>query len=189
MKKIALFVLVACLAYACGQKPADPVAEAIVAEMMKDIDQPYEIDVTELQKLDSTSFATEFQRRISIYDIRLDQNTARMEKYIREGKTNNATRVFEALQRDTKIFNELNAMKEMMGADTLKTAYYDYSYTYSGKVGGQRIAPKKAFATVTPEGKVITFAAERKELHKATGLVIPGYKELLDSFKETEEEE
>ena len=80
-------------------------------------------------------------------------------------------------------------MKEMMGADTLKTAYYDYSYTYSGKVGGQRIAPKKAFATVTPEGKVITFAAERKELHKATGLVIPGYKELLDSFKETEEEE
>ena len=189
MKKIALFVLVACLACACGQKPADPIAEAIVAEMMKDIDQPYEIHVTELQKLDSTSFATEFQRRISIYDIRLDQNTARMEKYIREGKTNNATRVFEALQRDTKIFNELNAMKEMMGADTLKTAYYDYSYTYSGKVGGQRIAPKKAFATVTPEGKVITFAAERKELHKATGLVIPGYKELLDSFKETEEEE
>lgn len=188
MKKVYLFALTALALCACGQKPADPIADAIVAEMMKGIDQPYKITVDRLQKLDSTTFATEFQRRISIYDIRLDQNTARMEKYIREGKPKNATKVFQALQRDTKIFNELNAMKEMMGDDTLKTAYYDYSYTYSGKVGDQRIAPKQAFATVTPDGRVLTFASDRKDIHKASGLAIPGYKELLDSFKEEEED-
>lgn len=188
MKKITLFALAALAVCACGQKKAaDPVADAIVAEMMKDIDQPFEIQITDLQKIDSTSFATEFEHRIGIYNIRLDQNTARMEKYIREGKSTNATRMFQELQRDTKIFNELNAMKEMMGADTLKTAYYDYAFTYSGKVGKQRVAPKQAFATVTPEGKVLTYAADRKDLHKATSLAIPGYKELLDSFRETEE--
>ena len=188
MKKLYLFAWIALAVCACTPKAADPIADAIVAEMMKDIDQPYKITVDRLQKLDSTTFATEFQRRISIYDIRLDQNTARMEKYIREGKPKNATKVFQALQRDTKIFNELNAMKEMMGDDTLKTAYYDYSYTYSGKVGDQRIAPKQAFATVTPDGRVLTFASDRKDIHKASGLAIPGYKELLDSFKEEEED-
>lgn len=187
MKKVYLIALAALAVCACTPKQADPIADAIVAEMMKEIDQPYKITVDHLQKLDSTTFATEFQRRISIYEIRLDQNTARMEKFIRENKPKNATKVFQELQRDTKIYNELNALKEMMGADTLKTAYYDYSYIYSGKVGDQKIPPKTAFATVTPDGRVLTFAGERKDIHKATGLAIPGYKELLDSFKEAEE--
>ena len=189
MKKTVLFALLACVLTACAQKPVDPVVEAIVEAMMKDIDQPYDIQVTNLQRLDSTTFATEFQRRISIYDIRLDQNTARLERFIRDGMKKNATVTFEALQRDTKIYNELNALKEMMGDDTLKTAYYDYAYTYSGKVGNQRIPSKNAFATVTPDGRVLTFASDRKDIHKATGLVIPGYRELLDSFKENPEDE
>lgn len=189
MKKTILLALAVLAVCACGQKKTDPIADAIVAEMMKDIDQPYKIDIDHLEKLDSTSFATEFKRRISIYNIRLDQNTARMEKYIREGKSTNATRMFEALQRDTRIYNELNVIKENMADDTLKTAYYDYSFVYSGKVGKQRIPRKLAYATITPDGRVLTYAADRKDIHKAAGLAIPGYKELLDSFKENEPEE
>ena len=185
MKRIIVLACVVLALGACTQKKEmDPVSQAIVAEMMKDIDQPYDIQITDLKVLDSTTFAVEFERRIGIYDTRLNQNSARMEKYMREGKKKNATLMFEALQKDTKIFNELNVLKEMMGEDTLKTAYYDYSYTYSGKVGDTRIPAKQAFATVTPDGRVLTFAADRKDIHKATGLVIPGYKELLDSFKE-----
>ena len=192
MKRATLpisLLLLACLAAvgACSPKQADPVAEAIATAMTKDVDKPCEISVTDLQLLDSTTFATEFQRRISIYGIRLDQNTARFEKYLKQGMKNNATKMFEALQKDTKIFNELNVLKEMMGADTLKTAYYDYAFTYGGKIDGQRIPSKQAFATVTPDGRVLTYAADRKDIHKATGLVIPGYQELLDSFKEAEE--
>lgn len=188
MKKILLFAGLFLLAAACTPKQPDPVAEAIVEAMTRDIDQPCKITVSNLEKLDSTSFAVEFQRRISIYDIRIDQNTARLEKYIREGKKNNATKMFNDLQRDTKIFNELNGMKEMMADDTLKTAYYDYSFTYGGKVGNQKIPSKKAYATVTPDGRVITYGADLKDIHKASGLAIPGYKELLESFKESEEE-
>ena len=69
MKKITLLVLAVLAVCACSQKEPDPVADAIVAEMMKDIDQPYKIVVEELQLLDSTTFATEFQRRIGIYDL------------------------------------------------------------------------------------------------------------------------
>ncbi len=185
------FLILACALLAlasCTKKKADPVADAIVAEMMKDVDQPYSIQITELKLLDSTTFATEFQRRIGIYGIRLDQNSARLEKYMKEGKRKNAQLMFESLQKDTKIYNELIGMKEMMGDDTLRIAYYDYSFKYGGKVGDTKIAPKPAFATVTPDLRVLTCVSDPADLHKATGLVIPGYKELLDSFKETEEE-
>ena len=84
MKQFYLIALAALAVCACTPKQSDPIADAIVAEMMKEIDQPYQITVEHLQKLDSTTYATEFQRRIGIYEIRLDQNTARMEKYIRE---------------------------------------------------------------------------------------------------------
>jgi hypothetical protein len=184
MKKIAwIIVAVLCLG-ACAEKSPDPVAQAIVAEMTKGIDQPCDIKVENLRKVDSTDFATEFKRRIEIYGIRLDQNTVRFEKYIKEGKKNNASKVFKELTHDTKVFNELVAMKEMMGDDTLKTAYYDYSFTYGGKIGNQKVTPKSAFATVTPDGRVLTYSADIKDLHKATGIVIPGYQELLDSLKE-----
>ena len=189
MKKTFLPLCILLLLAACTPKQADPVAEAIAAAMTRDIDQPCDITVSNLEKLDSTSFAVEFKRRISIYDIRIDQNTARLEKYIREGKKNNATKMFEDLQRDTKIFNELNGMKEMMADDTLKTAYYDYSFVYGGKVGNQRIPSKKAYATVTPDGRVLTYGADLKDIHKASGLAIPGYKELLDSFKQGDEQQ
>ena len=186
MKRMLLCLLAVLALVSCGKKPADPVADAIAAEMMKEVDQPYTLQITDLKLLDSTDFATEFSRRIGIYNTRLDQNTARLEKYMKQGMKKNASLMFEALQKDTKIYNELIAMKEMMGDDTLKVAYYDYSYTYSGKVGDTRIPAKQAFATVTPDGRVLTFAADRSDIHKATGLVIPGYKELLDSFKEEE---
>jgi len=188
MKRIIMLLCVALSLAACTKKEVDPVSQVIIEAMTKDIDQPVDIRITDLQLLDSTTFAVEFNRRIGIYDTRLDQNTARMEKYMREGKKKNASLMFESLQKDTKIYNELNAMKEMMGDDTLNVAYYDYSYTYGGKVGDSRIPPKQAFATVTPDYRVLTYVSDKRDLHKATGLVIPGYQELLDSFKETEEE-
>lgn len=188
MKRLTLILCAALAVSACTQKEPDPVAEAIAVELTKDIDQPFDISVHNLQLLDSTTFATEFQRRISIYDIRLQQNTERLEKYIRQGMKKNATLMYDELKKDTRIYNELIGLKEMMGEDTLKIAYYDYSFTYGGKVGNSKLSDKQAYATVTPERKVLTCVSDQRDLHKATGLVIPGYKELLDSFKEETKE-
>ncbi|MBQ1754686.1 MAG: lipoprotein [Bacteroidales bacterium] len=188
MKKIILLASLVLALSSCGSKNADPLASAIADALTRDIDQPCKIHVRDIQKLDSTNFITEFKRRINIYEIRLDQNTGRLEKYIKEGKTNNATKVFGELQRDTKIYNELLGLKEMMADDTLKTAYYDYTFVYQGKVGDQRISATRAYCTVTPDGRVLTYGPEQKVIHKGTGIVIPGYQDLLDSFKEKAEE-
>lgn len=188
MKKIILLASLVLALSSCGSKNVDPLAAAIADALTSTIDQPCKIQVRDIQKLDSTNFITEFKRRINIYEIRLDQNTGRLEKYIKEGKTNNATKVFGELQRDTKIYNELLGLKEMMAEDTLKTAYYDYTFVYQGKVGEQRVPATRAYCTVTPDGRVLTYGPEQKVIHKGTGIVIPGYQELLDSFKEKAEE-
>ena len=58
MKRVFVLTCALLALAACSQKKADPVADAIVAEMMKDVDQPYSLQITELKLLDSTTFAT-----------------------------------------------------------------------------------------------------------------------------------
>ena len=188
MKRISLLAFVSLALFSCSDKgPSGPVADAISDELMKDANEPYTFVFSELNLLDSTTFATEFARRIDVYNIQLDQNAVRLEKYTREGKRKNAEKVFQEFKRGQKILGELEAMRELMGEDTSKIAYYDYSFSGVAKLSkGRKKVFDKGFATVTPDFKVLTVAGDPKDLHKATGRVIPGYNELLDSFKETE---
>lgn len=185
MMIVALAALSLC---ACAKKaPEGPVADAIAAELMKDVNEPYKFVFEELTLLDSTTFATEFARRIDVYEIQLNQNAERLEKYTKEGKRKNAEKVFQEYKRGQKILGELEAMRDLMGDDTLKVAYYDYAFSGVAKLSkGRKKVFDKGYATVTPENRVLTVAGDTKSLHKATGLVIPGYQELLDSFKEEE---
>ncbi|MCR5710074.1 MAG: hypothetical protein K6G79_06290 [Bacteroidales bacterium] len=174
----------------CGQSGVtDPVGEVIADELMQGTDEPYEFVFKHLQKIDSTTFATEFARRIDVYGIQIDQNIARFEKYVKEGKKKNALKASEELKRGQKILGELEAMRQMMGDDTLRVAYYDYEFSGEARLSkGRKKVFEKGYATVTPEGRVLTLAGDPKDLHKATGLVIPGYQALLESFKEPEED-
>ena len=188
MKKLLIFALVALMAAACAPKgPTGPVADAVSAELMKGVGESYTFDFSELTLIDSTTFATEFARRIDVYEKQLYQNSARLEKYTKEGKRKNAEKVFQEYKRGQKILGELEAMRDMMGEDTLKVAYYDYAFSGVAKLSkGRKKVFDKGYATVTPDYRVLTVAADTKDLHKATGLVIPGYQELLDSFKDEE---
>ena len=188
MKKLLIFALVALMAASCAPKgPSGPVADAVSAELMKDVNEPYTFSFSELTLIDSTTFATEFARRIDVYDKQLYQNAARLEKYTKEGKRKNAEKVFQEYKRGQKILGELEAMRDMMGEDTSNVAYYDYAFSGVAKLSkGRKKVFDKGYATVTPDGRVLTVAGDLKDLHKATGLVIPGYQELLDSFKDEE---
>lgn len=188
MKKLLIVLLAALTLGACTEKgPSGPVADAISAELMKDVNEPWTFAFNSLVLVDSTTFATEYARRINVYEIQLEQNAARIEKYTRQGKRKNVEKVFSEYKRGQKILGELEAMRELMGEDTANVAYYDYAFSGTAKLPkGRKKVFDKGFATVTPDGRVLTVAGDPKDLHKATGLVLPGYQELLDSFKEEE---
>ena len=185
----AAAALLLILAGCGGNKVDDPVGELIADELMEGTTEPYEFVFKHLERIDSTTYATEFARRIDVYGIQIDQNIARFEKFVKEGKKKNALKASEELKRGQKILGELEAMRQLMGDDTLRVAYYDYEFSGEARLPkGRKKVFEKGYATVTPEGRVLTLAGDPKDLHKATGLVIPGYKELLESFKEPEED-
>lgn len=184
MKQLLMLALAALMVCACGNKFNGPVADAISAEVMKGVNEPYKFRFQSLTLLDSTTFATEFARRINVYEIQLDQNAARVEKYTKQGMHQNAAKVFQEYKRGQKILGELEAMREQMGDDTLKIAYYDYSFSGVARLSkGRKKVFELGYAAVTPDNRVLSVAGDPKSIHKATGLAIPGYQELLDSFK------
>lgn len=173
------------LAISCSHELPDPWAEAIGAAVRRETGMP--IHVESATKTDSTTYITELQRRRGIYELRIIQNTQREQKYRKLNMPKNARIMRKATLKDHKIIAGLDSIRTHMGKDTLRIAYYDFEFEYRmADQDGNRTKPKKAYATMTPEGRVLTWAQKQRDIHKTTGLVIPGYRKLLDELKETE---
>ncbi len=139
--------------------------------------------------LDSTTFATEISRRKGIYELRIRQNSWRREKYLRDRMPTNARRMDAFNRKDRKIIAGLDSIARSMGPDTGRTAYYDYAFKYYNKTEkGRKTAPKVGYAVLTPEFKVLAWSTDKRDIHKTTGLVIPGYERLLERLKGMEED-
>lgn len=174
------------LAAACSKPAPDPWAEAIGVVVRYETGVP--LHVESATRIDSTTFITELNRRRGIYELRIMQNGQRQEKYSRQNMPKNARIMREAIKKDYKIIAGLDSIRRHMGADTLKVAYYDYEFEYcTADEKGHKTKPKKAYATLTPRREVLTWSPKRNYVHKTTGLVIPGYRQLLDDLREEEE--
>lgn len=181
MKKILLAAIAAALLCSCTEKALTPVQEAVRNEAVKTLTGDVSFRYTVFQLLDSTTFATEIDRRINVFDTKISQNLKYLEKYMNEGKRKNSQAKFTEIQKDKRILNELIALKEQMGEDLESVAYYDYTFSGEAKVDGKKVLFDKCFVTVTPDNRVLTMANNAEDIHKGTGVVIPGYQELLDS--------
>lgn len=181
MKKILFAAVAAALLCSCAQQTLTPVQEAVKNEAVKTLTGDVSFKYTDFQLLDSTTFATEIDRRIDVFNTKISQNLKYLEKYMNEGKRKNAQAKFAEIQKDKRILGELMAIKEQMGEDAEAVAYYDYSFSGEAKADGKKILFENCFVTVTPDNKVLTMANSCEDIHKGTGVVIPGYRELLDS--------
>lgn len=175
-----------CAASACTPSQSDPWADAIGVAVRADTKLPIHVETA--VRTDSTTFTTEFHRRTGIYELRIRQNKGRREKYLDEKMPTNARRMEDAIAKDRMILAGLDSLKQRMGGDTARIAYYDYVFEYcTADDKGRKTVPKKAYATVTPDRRVLTWSPNRRDIHKTTGLVIPGYRKLLDDLKEPED--
>lgn len=184
----ALFILIlmTVLSTSCSSRKADPVSEAIGRQVRHDTRIP--IHVERAVAVDSTTYTTEFDRRRGIYELRIRQNALREENFLKDRKKKNAKIMHDAIIKDHLIIAGLDSLRQVMGSRVDDIAYYDYAFQYCQKDDrGRKTVPKTAWASVTPDNKVLSWAPEKRLLHKTTGLVIPGYRKMLDSLKEKEE--
>ena len=186
--KLIIMALLAMAAVACQKEPEPTPAEKAIGNHVRN-ETKVPIHIETAVKTDSTTYAKEINRRIGIYELRIIQNGQRAEKYSKQSMPKNARIMREAIEKDYKIIAGLDSIRNHMGSDTLGIAYYDYEFEYcTADEKGKKTKPKKAYATVTPTNKVITWSLKRTDIHKAAGLSIPGYRKLLDELKTKEEQ-
>lgn len=188
---MALCLLAAALMGSCGggKTVLSEQEEAVIAELGKDAGEGFEFSFTSFEKIDSTTMGEEIQRRIDAFQDVLVQNYRLYNSYVQNRKPKNAARKEQSIKLDTRMLEMLNTYKRDMGDDLGKVAYYDYRFSGEGKSEGAVYRYQEAYAAITPDNRIIGISSSLKNLHRATGKVIPGYSEILGGESEEDDSE
>ena len=185
MKTIAKVLTLLCiLATGCAKTP-DPLEGPLGDYILQGREGTFRL--YRIEKIDSTTFRTEFEHRQNVFDLKVKQETSLYDSYISQNKPKNAERHSDAILRTYEVMAGLDSLKAAMEGRLDEIAYYDYVFTGRVDVGNRYTEFPEAYACITPAGEVITVTTDRKDLHKAGGRAIPGYLQMLG--KDAEEEE
>ena len=182
-KTLALALL--CALAGCAEAPApDPLQDVLGGYILRGREGTFRLD--RIEKIDSTTFRTEFEHRQNVFELKLREETRLYNDYVRQGKPRNAARHSDAILRTREVMQGLDSLKAGLAGRLDEVAYYDYVFSGRVDIGNRYSEFQDAFACITPEGEVITVTQDKKDLHKAGGRAIPGYVQML---KEDDPEE
>lgn len=179
MKRI-IFLVLSCLCIlpcACRQDAPDPLGEALGAYILQGQEGSFRL--YRIEKADSTTFRTEFERRQNVFDRKLREETRLYDSYIAQGKPKNAARHQQAIQRTREVMKGLDSLRAVMEPRMDEVAYYDYVFSGRKETGEQVTEFADAWVSITPALEVIALTSERKDLHKSGGRAIPGYVQMI----------
>ena len=180
MKSSILIAASLLLLVSCGGGTPDPVREAIKGEIMGNMSQQFtDVYVNSFEKVDSTTFRTELERRKTVFTTKRDADSDLLIKYMSEGKKKNAELKSESYRKDLLILQGIDSLEVALAGILDDIAYYDYKFSADAKGDGMKMQFRNAYISITPDGRVISMTSERRDLHKSTGRVIPGYVELV----------
>ena len=179
--KRTLILFLATLAFAsCGSKyDNDPVAQALTAHILASNPAGCQFSLTDLQLVDSTDFATEFEHRNEVFNRQIAKNEELYVRYKTDGQPKNAALKLQAMKNGVRILMGIDSLRNAMEANLSQTAYYDYRFSGHLTRGRQSADYNDWWFTITPAGEVLVVVTDRKDLHKSGGKAIPGYMELL----------
>lgn len=179
MKKILLIAAAVAGLTACTSTPKDPHLVALEDAIVKQLGEGTKVTIETFQKVDSTTFGEELDYRQEVFDLRLKQNMKLLEKYKKGGYVKTAVEKRNAINHDHEVIAGLAEMERTLEPILDNVAYYDYCFSGSAKKEGARSVYKEYYASITPEGEVVSISSDKRTLHKALGRVIPGYLELV----------
>ena len=102
--KVLILPLLCALAAGCAKTP-DPLQEALGAYILQGRDGTFRL--YGIEKIDSTSFRTEFERRQNVFDLKLREETKLYDSYVLQNKPKNAARHWDAMQRTREVMKGL----------------------------------------------------------------------------------
>lgn len=186
-----LYIILAALglcAAACTQAPKDPFQTALENEIIARTGEGVKVKIDIFERIDSTTFGEELAYRQEVLNLRRSQNEKLFKKYVNERKPNSAAAKRNAINHDNEVIEGLARMNETLAPILGDIAYYDYHFSGKAWTKDAQSTYQDFYATITPEGKVMSIDNSRKTLHKTLGRVIPGYLELVKSDDDVQEE-
>lgn len=188
MKDLSILAAAAALLLvSCAPKTPDPVEQAICTEISAMPQGFTKVSVTSYERVDSTTFAQEFERRVKLFEAKRDADSKFLLKYLQEGKNRNAAIKNESYVRDLMILKGLDSLRAVCADIMDQVAYYDYVFDADASGEEGKMYFRQANAAITPDYQVIGMTSQQKDLHKGLGKVIPGYLELVKGAEDEEE--
>jgi len=184
MRFLPYILSVMLIVSACGSSAPDPVAKAIEAAAMQGATDDYTFRITSLEKIDSTTFRTETERRKELFLLKQQAEEKLFQKYYKEGKRQNSENHRLAMEKAKANLAFVESLEDRMADRLDDIAYYDYVFSGYSKTKDGSMTYDNVYVTITPDGEVLTMTANQKDMHKGTGKVIPGYIEGISSDQE-----
>ena len=179
--KVLILSLLCVLSAGCKEEP-DPLQDALGAYILRGQEGTFRL--FSIEKIDSTSFRTEFERRQNVFDLKLQEETRLYNNYVLQRKPKNAVRPWDAMQRTREVMKGLDSLRTVMEDRMDEIAYYDYVFSGRADTDTRYTEFQDAYASISPSLEVISLTLERKDLHKAGGRAIPGYLQMLGQTSE-----
>ena len=162
MKNTAkLLLLLGLLAAGCAKKAPDPVEEALSAYILRG--QQGTFLVYTLEKIDSTTFRTEFEHRQNVFDLKLQEETRLFENYYFQNKKKNADRHWEAMERTREAIKGLDSLRAALAGRMDEVAYYEYVFSGRAETGSEAVEFRDTYVSMSPSLEVITMSADRAD--------------------------
>ena len=186
MKRFLIILAAAAALVACGGAPkaSDPVQDALEARIKALTSEDAKVTFYKFEKVDSTTFAQELAYRKGQFELRLSQNEKFYKEYKSKNMANNMAKKAAAIEGDKRVLAGFEAIEAAIADKLESVAYYDCCF--SGKAVGSAGETdfNDYYASITPEGEVLSIEPTTKGLHKSLGRVIPGYTELVKGGEE-----
>ena len=181
MKRFLLILAAAAALVACGNAPkvSDPLQDALEAKIKALTSEDAKVTFFKFEKVDSTTFAQELAHRRGQFELRLSQNEKFYGEYKAKGMQNNMDKKAKAIANDKRVLEGLSTIEESLEGRMDDVAYYDFCFSGKAESKDGQTDFTDYYASITPEGEVLSVEPSTKGLHKSLGRVLPGYTELV----------
>ena len=181
--KSALFAA-AIAAAGCSTGPLSPEQQAIVDAIQQNNRQVENITFSLLEKIDSASLGEELDRRINLFETKIEVETGFIRKYSKKGMPANRQKHVQGRKQAQSILKAVKELAESLEDSRDSIIYRTYIFSCKGNfTDGAKFRCEKEYINITSDGKAYNMSPE-DERHMNMGFTIPGYSDLLGSVAE-----
>lgn len=158
----------------------DPVEAALRAKIADQIGDPSaKVSIYKIEKTGQATLGEELKRRKDVFQLQARQNGRLYEEYMSKGKPRNAMLKLEAIDKAQRILLQLDSLEEAYADQLDSIIFFDYKFSGKASTKDSRFDLSEAYASITPDFRVLSVSTDARDIHKSTGRAIPGYLSLF----------